>query len=75
MKNVTITLEEEIADWSRIRAAKDRKSMSRWIGELLKQKMQDESGYREAMNQFLSTKPVRLKKQKNYPSRDEIHER
>jgi hypothetical protein len=47
MRNVTITLEEAVADWSRVKAAKDRTSVSRWIGGLLKQKMKEEAGYRE----------------------------
>lgn len=75
MKNVTITLDETVADWSRIKAAKERTSVSRWIGELLKEKMQNELGYRQAMNEFLATDPVVLKKQGKYPSRDEIHGR
>lgn len=75
MKNVTITLEEEVADWTRIRAAKDRTSMSRWIGMLLKQKMQEEVGYRLAMRQFFSIPPVPLKSEGGYPTRDEIHGR
>ena len=75
MKNVTITLEEAVADWTRIRAAKDRISMSRWIGRLLKQKMEAEAGYQRAMQQFFSTPPVRLKSGGKYPSRDDVHER
>jgi hypothetical protein len=75
MKNVTITLEEEVADWTRIRAAKDRTSMSRWIGMLLKQKMQEEAGYQFAMKQFFSTSPMRLKNNNKYPTRDEVYER
>jgi hypothetical protein len=75
MKNVTITLEEEVADWSRIEAAKNRVSVSRWIGTILKERMQDEAGYRQAMNQFLSSPPLLLKKNGRYPSRNDLHER
>jgi len=75
MKNVTITLEEEVADWSRIEAAKNRVSVSRWIGNILRERMQDEAGYRQAMNQFLSSPPVLLKKDGRYPSRNDLHER
>ncbi|MBU3915612.1 hypothetical protein KKA14_08750 [bacterium] len=75
MKNMTITLDEEVANWARIRAAKCQSSVSRLVGELLKQKMQEEVGYQVAMNQFLSRGPVPLKKSGNYPSRNEIHER
>ena len=75
MKNVTITLDEKVAEWARVWAAKSNTSVSRLVGELLKQKMQDESGYKIAMNQFLSRRPVILEKSGNYPSREELHER
>jgi len=39
MKNVTITLEEEVARWARIMAAKENTSVSRLVGELLREKM------------------------------------
>jgi hypothetical protein len=35
MKNVTITLDEKVAHWARVEAAKAGKSLSRWIGERL----------------------------------------
>lgn len=75
MKNVTITLSEDVAAWARVWAAKRNSSVSRLVGELLKQKMLDESNYKTAMNQFLSRKPTELKKSGRYPSREELHER
>jgi hypothetical protein len=75
MKNVTISLEEEVADWARIWAAKSRSSVSRLVGELLKQKMQAETGYQIEMHQFLSRQPSNLKKSGKYPSREALHER
>ncbi len=75
MKNVTITLDEEVADWARVWAAKSRSSVSRLVGELLKQRMQEETGYQAVMKQFLSRKSYPLKDSGGYPSRDEIHER
>ena len=75
MKNVTISLDEKVAEWARVWAARSNSSVSRLVGELLKQKMQDESGYQIAMNQFLSREPVALKKAGRYPSREELHER
>lgn len=35
MKNVTITLDERLAKWARVEAAKAGKSLSRWIGDLV----------------------------------------
>jgi hypothetical protein len=39
MKNVTITLDEAVAQWARVEAAKAGKSLSRWIGERLTTEM------------------------------------
>jgi hypothetical protein len=39
MKNLTITLDEKVAAWVRVEAAKADKSMSRWVGDLLADRM------------------------------------
>ena len=39
MRNVTITMEEEVADWARMEAARRNTSVSRLVGELLAEKM------------------------------------
>jgi hypothetical protein len=39
MKNVTITLDETVAQWARVEAAKAGMSLSRWIGARLKADM------------------------------------
>jgi hypothetical protein len=74
MKNVTITLEEEVAYWARIRAAEENTSVSRLVGELLRQKMLDEESYQIAMDQYLAQSPRILKKQsKKYPRREDLY--
>jgi len=76
MKNVTITLDEEVARWARIRAAEHNTSVSRLVGEMLKEKMQEEEAYLLAMQQYLAEEPRLLKKTgATYPSREELHER
>jgi plasmid stability protein len=76
MKNVTITLEEEVARWARVRAAEKNTSMSRLIGELLREHMKQEESYEAAMRRFLSRKPKPLKPRgRTYPSREELHDR
>ncbi len=76
MKNVTITLDEEVARWARIRAAKRNTSVSRLVGELLKEKMQEEEDYRRAMEHFLSQKPQMLRRPgTKLPGREELHDR
>jgi hypothetical protein len=42
MKKVTITLDEEVARWARIRAAEQNTNVSRLVGGMLKEKMQEE---------------------------------
>jgi plasmid stability protein len=76
MKNVTITLDEKVARWVRIRAAEQNTSVSRLVGELLRQRMLDEEGYLSAMGQYLSQRPRKLRKAGViYPSREELHAR
>ena len=76
MKNVTITLDEKVARWARVRAAEQNTSVSRLLGELLKEKMQQEEEYRLAMEQYLAQGPQVLKKAGTpYHRREELHER
>jgi len=76
MKNVTITLDEEVARWVRIRAAEQNTSVSRLMGELLRQKMLHEEDYLSAMGQYLAQRPRKLRKPGvAYPSREELHAR
>lgn len=76
MKNVTITLDEDVARWARIRAAERNTSVSRLVGELLREEMRDEEKYHLSQQQYLSQPPQKLKKPKvKYPTRKELHAR
>jgi hypothetical protein len=76
MKNITITLDEEVAYWARIKAAELETSVSKLVGELLKEKMKQEQSYQLAMERFLSKRPGKINEAGDpYPARDEIHER
>jgi Family of unknown function (DUF6364) len=76
MKNVTITLDETVARWARIRAAERNTSVSRLVGELLQEKMQEERDYQLAMEHFLAQKPQILRKAgTKLPKREELHDR
>lgn len=76
MKNVTITLDEEVARWARIRAAEQEISLSRLVGELLREKMLDESTYYTSMQNYLAKAPHMIKKEGDrYPDREELHDR
>jgi hypothetical protein len=74
MKNVTITLEEEVARWARIRAAELDTSLSRLVGEMLKEQMAAEKGYDTARRRYLSRKATPISSGA-YPRRDDLHER
>ena len=74
MKNVTITLEEEVARWARILAAEQNTSVSRLVGEMLREKMIAEKSYQIAMERYLSQPPKELKDPAaKYPTREELY--
>jgi ferric-dicitrate binding protein FerR (iron transport regulator) len=53
MKNITITMEDDVAEWVRIEAAKRNTSISRLIGEWVAEKMRHEDAYEQAMRASL----------------------
>jgi hypothetical protein len=80
MRNVTVTLNEKVADWSRVWAAKHNTSVSRMLGELLAEKMLQDERYATAMEEFLAPAPVMLNRdtatpERPYPAREALHER
>jgi hypothetical protein len=76
MKNVTITLDEDLARWARIHAAELDTSVSRLVAELLREKMASTKSFDSAMDRYLTQKPARLKRSgSKYPRRRELHER
>ncbi len=75
MKNVTITLEEEVARWARIRAAIEDTSVSRLVGQMLKEEMVKEENYQKAMERYLQRKPGQISKSGKYPKREELYDR
>lgn len=76
MRNITITLDEETAAWARVHAAERNMSLSRYVGELLRERMRHSREYEEAMKRFLAQKPVRLKRSGDrYLTREEAHDR
>jgi len=72
--NLTITTDEEVLRWARIRAAEENTSVARLVGGLLRKHMQSESHYEVARRRFMSSKPRRLSRGP-YPSREELHDR
>lgn len=69
-------MEEEVARWVRIRAAERNTSVSRLVGEMLKEKMQEEENYRLTMEHFLAQRPQVLRKAgESLPKREELYDR
>ena len=75
MKNITITLENDVAHWSKVWAAEHNTSVSRILGDLLKEMKKNKTGYSKAMQQFLDVEPQPLKQSGAYPSRDDLYAR
>ncbi len=74
LRNVTVTLEEAVARWARIEAARNDTSVSRLLGEILKERMLQNDAYQRAMRRALGRKAF-LKTDGRYLSREEAHDR
>jgi hypothetical protein len=76
MKNVTVTLDEDVARWARVRAAEQDISLSRMLGDLLREQMAREVRYETEMTQYLVREPRPISAPGTaYPSRDALHDR
>ena len=75
MKNVTVTMEEDVADWARIEAARRNTSVSRLVGEMLAEKMRNDDAYERAMNEWTSRDRRWKSDGSSYPTRQETNER
>ena len=76
MRNVTVTLDEEVARWVRVEAAKRETSVSRWLGEILRERMRAEDSYEVARRQFFAVEPRPLDEAgKPLPRREDFYDR
>jgi hypothetical protein len=74
LRNVTVTLEEEVAQWARIEAARQDTSVSRLLGALLRERMSVQDAYVKAMRRALERRPF-LRSDGRYLTREEAHDR
>ena len=74
LRNVTVTLEDDVALWARLEAARQDTSVSRLLGEILKTQMLEQNSYQRAMRRALARKPF-LHTDGDYLSREEAHDR
>jgi hypothetical protein len=74
MKNVTVTMEDSVADWARMEAARRNTSVSRLVGELLAEKMHHDDAYERAMREALEFKSIGTSTGA-YLTREEMYDR
>ncbi len=76
MKNVTITLPDDIGLKTRVLAAEADTSMSQFLCRLVTEKIDSETEYRAAMMRFFRRGVGSLQAEaKPYPDRDSLHDR
>jgi len=73
MKNVTVTMEDSVAEWARVEAARRNTSVSRMVGEMLAEKMRHDDAYERAMQEWLQRDVSFQSDGSPYPRRDETH--
>jgi len=75
MRNLTVSLDERVARWARVAAAERDMSVSRFVAEILRARMDEDQEYDAAMKRSLAREATPLKsKGARYPTRDELHE-
>ena len=76
VKNITITLPDDIGRKTRILAAEAETSVSQYLCRLVTEKITEETKYQAAMIRFLNRKASPLQaKPAPYPTRDSLHDR
>ena len=83
MKNITISMEDELAARTRVAAARVGKSVSKYLAETLREKLAAEEGGRgedrnlelEAIRRFLAGPPLNISENGRMPSAEERNSR
>ena len=76
MKKITITLQDDLARWLRVKAAQNDRSVSKWLAELLETMRLQEAAYETAMRRYLEVKPRKIDwLDGRKPTREELHDR
>ncbi len=74
LRNVTLTLEESVARWARIEAARNDTSVSRFLADILKERMRENDEYNAAKRRALARQSL-PKSDGRYLTREEVHDR
>ena len=75
MRNVTVSLADELVRWARVWAAEHDTSVSSMLSQILKEKMEKENRYLAAMKDFLSLEARELSDGSAYPTRESLYDR
>jgi len=75
LKNVTITLTEEVALWARKRAAEENTSVSKLVGNMLENQMRLSDGYWRAYRKWKKIGNIKGIDASRRLSREEAHAR
>ena len=75
MKNVTITMDDTVAEWVRVEAAKRGSSLSRMLGEFLGEMQRREDAYERAYQEWRNDTRRWRSDGAPYPKREEIYDR
>jgi hypothetical protein len=74
VRNITVALDDDLARWTRVEAAKADLSVSRFIAELLRDRRVRSAEYQLAMTTYLSQPSTQLREPgERLPTRDELH--
>lgn len=75
-KNVTVTLDPEVARWARVEAARRGKSVSRMLGDMLGDEMRGDVAFERAKERFFAqASSIHRADGRPLPTRDELHDR
>lgn len=70
MTRMTIAVDDDVRCWVKVKAAQQGTSVSRLVGDMLRDQMRKDDAYQEAMEAYLSTPPRRLTETGEYPVRE-----
>ena len=74
LKNITIALPEEVAHWTRKRAAEENISVARLVGRMLEAQMRQTDDYQKAYRRWKKLKPMDIDAEHRL-SREQAHAR
>ena len=71
VRNVTVSLDEETAHWARIETARHDMNVSRFVGQVLRERMTTSEGFERARQSYLNRGAAPLgAKDGSLPGRD-----